>query len=133
MLDKTYQILYVEDQPEAVNLMRLALRKIGCEVYGAGDGILGVKMMKDLRPDLVMLDLMLPGCDGWQVREAMQADEGLRDTPVVVVSARVPLGTRNDRQPPAADAYVTKPFSLAEIRSTVSRILSLPAAVSCPS
>ncbi len=119
-----YQILYVEDQPDAVDLVRLALRRLGCEVTGAGDGRLGIQMMRELRPDLVMLDLMLPVWDGWQVREAMQADEQLRSTPVVVVTAsQFGLGAMG-RQPPQAEAYVSKPFRLVDIRSAVQRVLA---------
>ncbi len=119
-----YKVLYIEDQPEAIDLVRLALRRIGCEVYGATDGCQGVELMRELHPDLVLLDLMLPGWDGWKVREAMQDEEALRDTPVVLVTARVATGVTNSRQPPPADAYVTKPFSLAEIRSTIESVLA---------
>jgi CheY-like chemotaxis protein len=123
-MDSKYKILYVEDQPEAIELVRLALRRIGCDVFGATDGLQGVQMMRELRPDLVLLDLMLPGWDGWQVREAMQADADLKYMPVVLVTARVASPNSNGRQPPPADAYVTKPFSLVEIRNTIESVLT---------
>ncbi len=119
-----FKILYIEDQPEAIELVRLALRRIGCEVYGATDGCQGVQLMRELRPDLVLLDLMLPGWDGWKVREAMEDDEMLCETPVVLVTARVATGVSPGREPPRADAYVTKPFSLIEIRSTIESVLA---------
>jgi CheY-like chemotaxis protein len=122
-MDSKYKILYVEDQPEAIELVKLALRRIGCEVFGATDGLQGVQMMRELRPDLVLLDLMLPGWDGWQVREAMQSDAELKYMPVVLVTARVASPNSNGRQPPPADAYVTKPFSLVEIRNTIESVL----------
>src|SRR5512135_2273137 len=105
-MDNKYRILYVEDQPEAIELVRLVLRRIGCEVFGATDGLQGVQLMRELQPDLVLLDLMLPGWDGWQVREAMQADGELRAMPVVLVTARVAGQTCSGRQPPPADAYI---------------------------
>jgi CheY-like chemotaxis protein len=123
-MDSKYKILYVEDQPEAIELVRLALRRIGCDVFGATDGLQGVQMMRELQPDLVLLDLMLPGWDGWQVREAMQADADLKYMPVVLVTARVASPNSNGRQPPPADAYVTKPFSLVEIRNTIESVLT---------
>ncbi len=104
--------------------MRLALRRIGCEVYGATDGFQGVELMRGLHPDLVLLDLMLPGWDGWKVREIMEGDEVLRDVPVVLVTARVATGVSSGRQPPPADAYITKPFSLVQIRSTIETVLA---------
>jgi CheY-like chemotaxis protein len=122
---KTHKVLYIEDQPEMIELVRLTLRRIGCEVYGSTDGAEGLQMMKTLRPDLVLLDLMLPGWDGWQIRQAMQADPDLTDLPVILVTARVVAqNTVPDRQPPPADAYITKPFSLAEIRSAIQNILN---------
>jgi CheY-like chemotaxis protein len=124
MENRTYKILYIEDQPEMIELMQLTLKRMGCEVYGVTDGEQGIRMMHELQPDLVLLDLMLPGCDGWQVRKAMEADAHLRSLPVILVTARA-VGLKNgaDRQPPPADAYVTKPFSLAEIRSTIQSVL----------
>ncbi len=122
-MDNSYKILYIEDQPEAIELVRLALRRIGCEVCGATDGLQGVQLMRELRPDLVLLDLMLPGWDGWQVREAMQADRDLRAMPVVLVTARVASPHSSVRQLPQADAYITKPYSLLEMRSTIEAVL----------
>jgi CheY-like chemotaxis protein len=130
MESKTYKVLYIEDQPEMIELVRLTLRRIGCEVFGSTDGLEGLKMMKTLRPDVVLLDLMLPGWDGWQIRQAMQADAELADLPVILVTARVLVqNTAPDRQPPPANAYVTKPFSLGEIRSAIQNVLNQRAAL----
>jgi len=108
-----------------VNLVRLALRQIGCKVYGAADGLQGLNMMRDLHPDLVLLDLMLPGSDGWQIRRAMQADTRLTTLPVILVTAHTQEALLSgDRKLPPADAYITKPFRLAEMRSTVESVLN---------
>jgi CheY-like chemotaxis protein len=119
-----YKVLYIEDQPEAVELVRLTLRRIGCEVTGAGDGLSGLEMMRRNKPDLLLLDLMLPVCDGWQVRRTMLLEPELASIPVVLVTARVPCPDPvNGKAPPSADAYLTKPFSLAEMRTTVRSLL----------
>jgi len=118
------EILYVEDQPEMVGLVRLALRQSGCEVFGALDGTEGLRLMRERKPTLVLLDVMLPGLDGWQVRDAMLADETLKKIPVVLVTARVPTGEVLQPRPLSpADAAVTKPFTLADLRSTVQQVL----------
>ena len=124
MESDAYKILYIEDQPEMIELVRLTVRRMGCEVYGVTDGVEGLKMMRDLQPDLVLLDLMLPGWDGWQISKAMQADPELRNLPVILVTARVAsLQASTDRRPPPAAAYVTKPFSLGEIRTAIQSVL----------
>ncbi len=124
MENKAHKVLYIEDQSDMIDLVRLTLRHMGCDVYGATDGSQGLNMMRDLQPDLVLLDLMLPGSDGWQVRSAMQADAQLKTVPVILITARVPGGNPvNHRQLPQADAYITKPFSLAEMRTIVKSFL----------
>ncbi len=125
MTDKPYTILYIEDQPEMIELVQLALRRLGCDVLGVTDGPQALDVMRRSRLDLVLMDLMLPGWDGWQVTEAMQADARLRQLPVILVTARVP-NDRTGRRPPRADGYITKPFSLAELRSTVQSVLGQP-------
>ena len=117
-------VLYIEDQSEMIDLIRLTLRGQGCEVIGAADGQEGLTLMRQRRPDVVLLDLMLPGSDGWAVREAMLADETLKPVPVILVTARAPTGAPTDNRPlPPADANVIKPFSLAEIRLAVQAVL----------
>ena len=117
-------ILYIEDQPDIIDLVRLALRRMDVLVHSAVDGEQGIRRMRELKPDLVLLDLMLPGWDGWHVRDLMLADPELREIPVVLVTARMPinLGSEGDALPPA-DAYITKPFALSDMRSTIERIL----------
>jgi CheY-like chemotaxis protein len=124
MSNQPTKILYIEDQSEMIDLVRLALRQIGCEVYGATGGLEGLQLMRERHPDLVLLDLMLPGPDGWEVREAMLADETLRDLPVVLVTARVQVGSTPHTRPlPPADGQIIKPFSLAQMRSVVQAAL----------
>jgi CheY-like chemotaxis protein len=124
MVGRPYKILYIEDQPEMIDLVRLTVRRMDCEVFGATDGIQGLQMMREIRPDLVLLDLMLPGWDGWQVSKAMQADADLKDMPVILVTARVSISyASSERQPPPAAACVTKPFSLGELRTAIQSVL----------
>jgi CheY-like chemotaxis protein len=120
-----YKVLYVEDQPEMIELVQLALRRLDCDVQGASDGRQALGLMRSENPDLVMLDLMLPGYDGWQITDAMHADDRLKDLPVILVTART-VNASNCRQPPPADAYITKPFTLEELRTAVQSVLMQP-------
>ena len=120
-----YNILYVEDQPEMVELVQLALRRLDCNVRGATDGRQALDLIRNESPDLILLDLMLPGCDGWQVIEALQADDRLKHVPVILVTAQT-INAYSGRQPPPADAYITKPFILEDLRSAVRSVLEQP-------
>ncbi len=118
------RILYIEDQPDMIDLVRLALRRLNCDIVGATDGNEGLALMRQMRPDLILLDLMLPGSDGWQIRSAMIEDPELCDIPVILVTARLAgTGAVTSKPLPQADAYITKPFSVADIRAAVETIL----------
>jgi CheY-like chemotaxis protein len=106
-----------------IELVQLALGRLDYEVCGASDGLQTLDLMRNTRLDLVLLDLMPPGLDGWQVTEAMQAN------PPAEASARH-SGHRPSCQclgrqaaPPPPDAYITKPFSLEEFRCAVQSVL----------
>lgn len=119
------QILCIEDEPEMIDLIRLILNRRGFEVKGANGGIEGLKMMRADHPDLVLLDLMMPDMDGWEVYQQMKADEKTRDIPVIVVTAKAQsidrvLGLHIAK----VDDYISKPFSPQELLNSVDRILN---------
>lgn len=107
-----------------IDLIQAALLPLGYQVTGVMDGQEGLRAMRARLPDLVLLDLMLPGFDGWQVREAMLSDAALAGTPVVLVTAHArPSSSSASRPFPAAAACLSKPFRLAELRSLVRQVL----------
>jgi len=117
-------ILCVEDEPEMIDLMRLILGRRGFEVKGANGGKEGLKMIKDAKPDLILLDLMMPDMDGWEVYQQLKADEATKDIPVIVVTAKAQsidrvLGLHIAK----VDDYIAKPFSPAELLSSVEKVL----------
>ena len=69
------RILCIEDEPEMIDLIRLILSRRGFEVVGAAGGVEGIKLVREMLPDLVLLDLMMPDMDGWEVYQQMKADE----------------------------------------------------------
>jgi DNA-binding response OmpR family regulator len=119
------KILCIEDEAEMIDLMRLILGRRGYDVHGATGGLDGIKKVKDTLPDLVLLDLMMPDMDGWEVYQQMKADETTRNIPVIVVTAKAQnidkvLGLHIAK----VDDYITKPFSPAELLASVEKILN---------
>jgi two-component system response regulator VicR len=119
-------ILCIEDETEMIDLMRLILGRKGYEVHGAPGGVEGLKLVRELHPDLVLLDLMMPVMDGWEVYQQMKADESTRDIPVIVVTAKAQnidkvLGLHIAK----VDDYIAKPFSPQELLGSVEKVLSL--------
>ena len=118
-------ILCVEDEPEMIDLIRLILSRKGFNVRGAAGGVEGIRLIRELRPDLVLLDLMMPDMDGWEVYQQMKADAALRDIPVIVVTAKAKnidkvLGLHIAK----VDDYIAKPFSPQELLESVERVFN---------
>ena len=117
-------ILCIEDEPEMIDLMRLILGRRGFSVKGAAGGIEGLRMIRAERPDLVLLDLMMPDMDGWEVYQQMKAEENTKNIPVIVVTAKAQsidkvLGLHIAK----VDDYLAKPFSPQDLLSSVERVL----------
>ncbi|HEX5944537.1 MAG TPA: response regulator [Anaerolineales bacterium] len=117
-------ILCVEDEPEMIDLIRLILGRRGFEVKGAAGGTEGLKMIRQDPPDLVLLDLMMPDMDGWEVYQQMKADEKTKNIPVIVVTAKAQsidkvLGLHIAK----VDDYITKPFSPQDLMNSVDKVL----------
>ena len=118
-------ILCVEDEPEMIDLMRLILGRRGFEVKGATGGVEGLKMIRQEAPDLVLLDLMMPDMDGWEVYQQMKADEKTKNIPVIVVTAKAQsidkvLGLHIAK----VDDYITKPFGPQDLLESVEKVIA---------
>ena len=118
------RILCIEDEPEMIDLIKLILGRRGYEVLGATGGIEGARLVRELLPDLVLLDLMMPDMDGWEVYQQMKADAATRDIPVIVVTARAQnidkvLGLHIAK----VDDYIAKPFGPQELMDSVEKVI----------
>jgi DNA-binding response OmpR family regulator len=118
------KILCIEDEPEMIDLIRLILGRRGFDVHGAAGGVEGARLVRELLPDLVLLDLMMPDMDGWEVYQQMKADLTTRNIPVIVVTAKAQnidkvLGLHIAK----VDDYIAKPFSPQELMESVEKIL----------
>ncbi len=118
------RILCVEDEQEMIDLIRLILGRRGFEVKGADGGVEGLRLIRQDLPDLVLLDLMMPDMDGWEVYQQMKADEKTRHIPVIVVTAKAQNIDRVLAMHIAkVDDYITKPFSPQELLQSVEKVL----------
>jgi DNA-binding response OmpR family regulator len=118
-------ILCIEDEPEMIDLIRLILGRRGFDVQGATGGKEGLRMVREIHPDLVLLDLMMPDMDGWEVYQQMKADEATRNIPVIVVTAKAQnidkvLGLHIAK----VDDYIAKPFSPQELLNSVEKVFN---------
>ncbi len=122
---KGAKILVVEDERDLAGMVAFALRKRGHEVDEAHDGADAWRKIRAGKPDLVVLDLMLPGVDGWEVCRMIRRDETkeIREAAVLMLSARAEAEDRVHGLELGADDYLTKPFSLEELRLRVEKLL----------
>jgi two-component system response regulator VicR len=119
------KIVCIEDDPEMIDLVKLILTRKGYNVTGATNGPDGLEAVKQVKPDLVLLDLMMPDMDGWEVFQRMRGDEATKHVPVIVVTAKAQsidkvLGLHIAK----VDDYITKPFGPSELLSSVLRVLN---------
>ncbi|NIA11650.1 MAG: response regulator [Nitrospiraceae bacterium] len=121
MTDSGRDILVVEDDPSILQGLELALQREGYDVRCAADGRGGLELARHGRWDLVILDLMLPGLNGYEILAALRAAGD--DTPVLILSARSEELDRIRGLDLGADDYVTKPFSLGELLARVRAML----------
>jgi CheY-like chemotaxis protein len=119
------RILLVEDHPTMREAMRLVLDGHGYTIDQAGDGATALERIRTDRPDLVFLDLHIPGLDGPDVLRAIRDDAATRDLHVIVVTATGEEG-KAEAFALGADGYVTKPFSPVELLETVRLALARP-------
>ena len=119
-------IVSVEDDMAMIDLFRLILRMEGFEVLGATNGTAGLQLIELAKPDLVLLDILMPGMSGWEVYRQMKADETMRNIPVIVVTCMSePIDETMARYIAKVDDYIPKPFSPGKMVESIDRILGV--------
>lgn len=117
------RVLVIDDQPEIRELIRMTLEIENLEVHEAGDGSEGLASALRLRPDLVLLDVMMPGAlDGFAVCQRLRDDTTLRRTPVIMLTSKTEAADRRRGLESGASAFLTKPFSPRQLLSVVDRL-----------
>jgi two-component system alkaline phosphatase synthesis response regulator PhoP len=116
-------VLVIDDEKDLIELVRYNLEKEGFGVLDAGDGESGLSRAASEKPDLIVVDLMLPGIDGFEVCRRLRADSGTSGIPIIMLTAKTSDADRIVGLELGADDYVTKPFNPRELTARVKAIL----------
>ena len=119
-------VLVIDDEKDLIELVRYNLDKEGFDVVAASDGSSGLEIATRHRPNLVVLDLMMPGMDGLEVCRRMRGDERTRRIPVIMLTAKAAETDKIIGLEMGADDYITKPFSVRELLARVRAVLRRP-------
>jgi len=118
-------ILYIEDERPVLELVRQTFIMVGYNFVGATSGREGMNLMRQSPPSVLLLDLMMPDFNGWDVYREMKRDEVLARIPVIVVTATIPTnGHIIVKGLPPADDYITKPFDIEQLIRAVQNFLT---------
>ncbi len=120
----TGTVLVVEDEPDLMLTFRIVLQTAGYEVIKASSGEDALRLLAEVVPDAVILDLGLPGIDGWQVLAAIRRADRFSGMAIVIASANADTGEQTRAQEFGCSEMLTKPFSAEELRSTLERVLA---------
>ncbi len=124
MIEQSKRVVYIEDEQEMIDLVRLILSRKGYEVLGANSGRDGLDLVRRELPALILLDLMMPDMDGWDVYQHVKADEATREIPVIVITAKAQsidkvLGLHIAK----VEDYISKPFSPQDLIDSIEKVL----------
>jgi two-component system, OmpR family, response regulator VicR len=119
------RVVYIEDDQEMIDLVMLILGRRGFQVKGAHGGRIGLELIFKDPPNLILLDLMMPGMDGWEVYQQLKANEQTRNIPVIIITAKAQaidrvLGLHIAK----VDDYIAKPFRPQELVDSIDRVLT---------
>lgn len=117
-------IVYIEDDQEMIDLVSMILSRRGFEVKGIQGGLAGLDYINTQRPDLILLDLMMPDMDGWDIYQQMKSRDDTRNIPVIVITAKAQaIDKVLGLQIAKANDYICKPFRPQELLDSVDKVL----------
>ena len=119
------RVVYLEDESDMVELVRIILGREGYHVEGVREGQVGLQAIKEELPDIILLDLMMPDMDGWEIFRQIKNDEATMNIPIIVITAKAQtvdkvLGLEIAK----VDDYISKPFRPHELVERVEKVLS---------
>jgi twitching motility two-component system response regulator PilG len=120
-------VLVVDDSPTVRKIVQLTLQRERIRVVTAGDGLSALAAVADEQPDLILLDIMLPRMDGYNICQVVRKNMAYRDLPIIMLSGKDGLFDKMRGKLAGSTEYITKPFDSAELVQTVRRHLESPA------
>ncbi len=117
-------VLVADDKATGRELVRTVLEKSGYQVFEAGDGEEAVAEARRIHPDLIILDIHMPGLDGFGVIEKLRQEQGFAATPIIALTASAMMGDRERAMAAGFTGYITKPIRLEALRAEVERLLT---------
>ncbi len=117
------KILLVDDEQDIVETLKFVLESDGYTCFCAYNGEDGLKLAKEIVPDLMILDVMMPKINGFKISRLLKYDAKYKNIPIIMLTARSQESDKQIGEETGADVYITKPFELDEVLSTVSRLL----------
>lgn len=121
-------VLVVDDSPTVRKIVQLTLQRERIRVVTAGDGLTALAAVADEQPDLILLDIMLPRMDGYNICQVIRKNMAYRDLPIIMLSGKDGLFDKMRGKLAGSTEYMTKPFDSVELAQTVKRYLDSPAA-----
>jgi two-component system cell cycle response regulator DivK len=117
------KILYIEDNPQNMRLVRKILKHAGYDVIEAEDGTSGLKVAKDEMPDLILMDVNLPDIDGLEVTAELKKDSVSQNIPIIALTANAMVGDREKALEAGCDGYLPKPINRQELLNIVQEFI----------
>jgi two-component system, cell cycle response regulator DivK len=118
------RILIVEDEPKNMKLMRDLLERFSYQIIEATDGEQGVNLAKSSKPDLILMDIMMPKMDGLEATRLIKADVSTNNIPIIAVTSFAMKGDRERTLEAGCDAYIPKPVDIGEVLKTVAHYIA---------
>ncbi len=126
MDEVVHRVVYIEDEQEMIDLVKLILSRKRFEVIGANGGREGLDAVRKSSPDVILLDLMMPDMDGWEVYQQLKADESTRAIPVIVITAKAQnIDKVLALHIAKVDDYIPKPFTPKDLLDSIEKVLQI--------
>lgn len=122
-MDKKKRILVIDDEQDIVNMLKLRLIAGGYDVLTSSDGIEGLNIARRDRPDLILLDLMLPRMDGYKICALLKKDTRYANIPIIMFTAKAQEADKQMGSEAGADAYITKPFGYQLLSDKIQELI----------
>ena len=119
-----HRVLVIEDSASVRRLIEVCLRVLDVELSAAEDGLRGLELAKESTPDAIVLDIGLPGMDGWEVLRRLRSDPNTADVKVLILTAHAQPEVAEQAVAGGADDFMTKPFRPTELREHIEKLLA---------